>query len=97
MEKIRVLGINIEYDAGNIRILDSYKVHSKAYMEMILNVFLIKTGFISKRTIKSWIKEWKSHNRLYKLGLFTNHTKDCDLEENEKIHRLIIYEILGRF
>ena len=31
MGKIRILGVNIEYDAGNIRILDSYKVHSAAY------------------------------------------------------------------
>ncbi len=97
MKRIKVLGINIEYDAGNIRILDSYKVHSAAYMQMILNMFMIKTGFRSKRTIKSWIKEWKAHNRLYRLGLFKSHTKDCDLEENEKTHRLIAYEILGRF
>lgn len=97
MKRIKVLRINIEYDAGNIRILDSYKVHSAAYMQMVLNMFAIKTGFKSKRTMKSWLKEWKTHNRLYRLGLFKSHTKDCDLEENEKVHRLIIYEILGRF
>ncbi len=97
MKITKILGVNIEYDAGNIRILDSYKVHSAAYMQMILNMFMIKTGFRSKRTIKSWIKEWKAHNRLYRLGLFKSHTKDCDLEENEKTHRLIAYEILGRF
>ncbi len=97
MKITKILGVNIEYDAGNIRILDSYKVHSAAYMQMILNMFMIKTGFRSKRTIKSWIKEWKAHNRLYRLGLFKSHTKDCDLEENEKTHRLIAYEILGGF
>lgn len=97
MKITKILGVNIEYDAGNIRILDSYKVHSAAYMQMILNMFMIKTDFRSKRTIKSWIKEWKAHNRLYRLGLFKSHTKDCDLEENEKTHRLIAYEILGRF
>ena len=63
MGKIRILGVNIEYDTGNIRILDSYKVHSTAYMQMILNMFVIKTGFKSKRTMKSWLKEWKTHNR----------------------------------
>lgn len=97
MKITKILGVNIEYDAGNIRILDSYKVHSAAYMQMILNMFMIKTGFKSKRTMKSWLKEWKTHNRLYRLGLFKSHTKDCDLEENEKAHRLIAYEILGRF
>ncbi len=97
MEKIRILGVDIEYDAGNIRILDSYKVYSAAYMKMVLSMFMIKTGFKSKRTMKSWLKEWKAHNRLYRLGLFKNHTKDCDLEENEKIYRLMVYEILGKF
>ncbi len=97
MKITKIWGVNIEYDAGNIRILDSYKVHSAAYMQMVLNMFVIKTGFKSKRTMKSWLKEWKTHNRLYRLGLFKSHTKDCDLEENEKTHRLIAYEILGRF
>lgn len=95
MKKVKILGIDIEFDAGNIRIIDSYKVTNKAIMELILQMFLIKTGYKSKRSIKNWIKEWKTHNRLYRLGLFKSHTKDCDLEENEKVHRLIVYEILG--
>lgn len=65
-------------------------------MKMVLQEFLKRTGYKNKRTIKSWLKEWKTHNRLYKLGLYKTHTVDCDLEENEKLHRLIIYEILGK-
>lgn len=95
MKEIKILNVKIEYDSGNIRIKDSYKVKNTAIMELILQMFLIKTGYKSKRSIKSWIKEWKTHNRLYRLGLFKSHTKDCDLEENEKVHRLIVYEILG--
>lgn len=37
----------------------------------------------------------QAHNRLYRLGLFRSHTRDCNLEENEKLHRLIAYQILG--
>ena len=97
MKKIQILQVEIEYDEGNIRIKDSYKIINKEYMQLILSQFKVRTGFKSKRTMKSWIKEWKSHNRLYKLGLFRKHTRDCDLEENEKLHRLIVYEILGIF
>ena len=97
IKRIRILGVNIEYNTANIRILDSYRIQSKQYMEMILNMFVIKTGFKSKRTMKSWLREWITHNRLYKLGLFQEHTKDCDLEEDERIYRLVVYEIVGRF
>lgn len=97
MEKIKVLGVNIEYNSANVRILDPYKIKSKTFMELILEIFKIRTGFVSKRSINSWVREWKAHNRLYKLGLFKEHTKDCDLEENKKIHRLMVYWILGRF
>ena len=97
MNKIKILQTEIEYDAANIRIKDSYKIKNKAMMKLILQIFLMRTEFKYTRTIKSWIKEWKTHNKLYKLGLFRKHTKDCDLEEDEKIHRLIAYEILGIF
>lgn len=97
MQHIRILGIEIEYNSGNVRIKDSYQVRDEVEMRIILLQFKIRTGFKSKRTTNSWIKEWKTHNRLYRLGLFRKHTVDCDLEENEKLHRLIAYEIIGRF
>lgn len=97
MEKIKVLGVNIEYNSANVRILDPYKIKSKTFMELILEIFKIRTGFVSKRSVNSWVREWKAHNRLYKLGLFKEHTIDCDLEENEKWYRLIAYLIIGSF
>ena len=97
MQHIKILRVEIEYNEENVRIKDSYKIRTKEYMKLILTQFKIRTGFKSKRSIDSWIKEWKSHNRLYRLGLFRKHTVDCDLEENEKFHRLIVYEIIGRF
>ena len=92
---ITIHGVNIKYDNKNITIYDSYKIQNTEYMEVILSLFKLKTGYKTERSMKSWIKEWKAHNRLYKLGLFKKHTVDCDLEENEKLHRLIIYQILG--
>ena len=95
MNEIEILGYRIQYNESNVRIVDSYKQTSPFLMEYILKRFREKTGYCSKRSLKSWLKEWKTHNRLYRLGLYRTHTKDCDLEENEKLHRLIIYQILG--
>lgn len=47
------------------------------------------------RTLKSYIRETKAHNRLYKFGLFKKHTKNCDLEENIKWWKEIVYFIIG--
>ena len=95
MQYINILGVDIYYNAENIRIVNSYKIEDTKMMSLILRTFVTITEYKSKRSLKSWLKEWKSHNRLYKLGLFKSHTVDCDLEENEKLHRLIAYQILG--
>lgn len=95
MKKVKIAGVEIQYNSKNVRIMDSYQVRNVKDMIIVLRLFKIKTDYRSKRSLKSWIKEWKSHNRLYRLGLFRSHTKDCDLEENEKLHRLIAYQILG--
>lgn len=95
MKKININGVKIRYNSKNIHIVNSYKIRNEKDMIFILLNFKQRTGYCSKRTLKSWIREWKTHNRLYRLGLFKSHTKDCDLEENEKLHRLIAYQILG--
>lgn len=95
MKKVKIAGVEIQYNSKNVRIMDSYQVRNVKDMIIVLRLFKIKTDYRSKRSLKSWIKEWKAHNRLYRLGLFRSHTKDCDLEENEKLHRLIVYQILG--
>lgn len=95
MKEINVLGMIIQYDPGNVRIVNSYLVKYESEMILILRLFQIKTHYQSRRNLKSWIKEWKSHNRLYRLGLFRTHTKDCDLEEKEKWWRLLAYQVLG--
>lgn len=95
MKEVEIDGVKIQYDSKNIHIVNSYLVNNKSKMFTILILFKEVTKYKSKRTLKSWIREWKAHNRLYRLGLFRLHTKDCDLEENEKLYRLIAYQILG--
>lgn len=95
MNEIEIAGVKIQYDKRTVRIIKSYEVKKKWDMLYILITFQEQTNYQSKRSLESWIKEWKTHNRLYRLGLFRSHTRDCDLEENEKLHRLIAYQILG--
>lgn len=52
-------------------------------------------GLNINRTHRSYVCELKAHNRLYKLGLFKKHTKNCDLEEDIKWWKEIIYFIIG--
>lgn len=95
MQEITIKGVEIQYDKSNIKIINSYKIKKEKDMEDILFWFMFKTGYKSKRNILSWIKEWKAHNRLYKLGLYRSHTVDCDFAENEKWCRLLVYSIIG--
>lgn len=95
MQEITIEGVKIQYDAGNVRIVDSYKVKSEEKMLNVLIQFKLKTNFKSRRQLDSWIREWKAHNRLYRLGLYLDHTKDCDLEELEKWYRLLVYWFIG--
>ena len=95
MKEIEIEGLKIKYNKDVITIYDSYRIKEESRMLRILLTFKIKTNYQSKRNIFNWIQEWKSHNRLYRLGLFKSHTKDCDLEENERWYRLIAYKILG--
>ena len=95
MERLTIGEIIMEYDAGNVRIVDSYKVKKEEDMLEVLIWFKLKTGYVSRRSMDSWIREWKAHNRMYKMGLFKNHSRDCDLEELEKWHRRLVYWFLG--
>lgn len=96
MEELKIGEILIEYDAGNVRIVDSYKVKKEEDMLEVLIWFKLKTGFKSRRSMDSWIREWKAHNRMYKIGIYRNHSRDCDLEELEKWHRRLVYWFIGR-
>ena len=95
MKEIEIEGLTIKYNENVISIKKSYEITDEKQMIRILLTFKVKTNYQTKRSIFSWLQEWKSHNRLYKLGLFRTHTGDCDLEENEKWYRLIAYQILG--
>jgi len=87
--------VNIEYNKKKTTIYDSYlmKNVSKEVKEIIKE--RKEKGYKTNRSLNSYIRETKAHNRLYKLGLFKKHTKNTDLEENIKLWKEIAYFIIG--
>ena len=84
-------------EKNNTKIYDSYLIPDE-------EIYLIarrirnerkKHKYKVSRSEKSYIREIKSHKRLYKLGLFKDRTRDTDLEE--PINKLIdfMYKIIG--
>lgn len=87
--------MKVTYKRNLTKIYDSYLMADvKKQVEDIINK-RVDMGLETTRTLTSYIRETKAHNRLYKLGLFRKHTKNCDLEENIKWWKEIIYFIIG--
>lgn len=87
--------MKITYTEDNTHVEDSYK-------ETNINLsvsYIIRERYLrhlpQTRTFESYVREWKGHNRLYKLHLFRSHTKDVDLNENNSILEELIWLILG--
>lgn len=87
--------MNVKYNKKKTTIYDSYlmKNVSKEVKEIIKE--RKEKGYKTNRSLNSYIRETKAHNRLYKLGLFKKHTKNTDLEENIKLWKEIAYFIIG--
>lgn len=90
--------MKITYSENCTKIYDSYLLGSD-YLIRKIALEVACTRFIKQlpqqRTEKSYFYEIKAHNRLYNLGLFRNHTKDTDLNENQSKVAKIFYRILG--
>lgn len=85
----------IVYTNNNTKIYDSYTYNNiSSLVKEILQERLEKDLPITRSMI-SYAREIKAHNRLYKLGLFRSHTKDCDCEENIVKWKEIVYSIIG--
>lgn len=87
--------MKVKYTKKLTKIYDSYLI--KNVSEEVRKIIKERQekGYKTNRTIGSYIRETKAHNRLYKLGLFKKHTKSTDLEEDIKLWKEIIYFIIG--
>lgn len=98
MVEFEVKGLDVQVYPNNIKVIDSFKIEKKKEIrEAVIEILEKGSLYYTKRSIGSMVREWKFHNRLYKLGLFISHTKDCDLEANEALYRRFIYFFFGKF
>lgn len=95
VEETIILGVKIRYSKNCVTVMDSYRIKSRREMEKILRIFKIQTGYKSKRSLSSWVREWVAHNRLYKMNIARSRTKDCDMEEEIERWRESVYYILS--
>lgn len=95
-DKGRGIMNEIIYTIDNTKVIDSYKITDIdiEVMEIIRERHRRKLPVT--REFDSYVREWKAHNNMYNLHLFRSHTKDVDLEENQKLIYKIIYWIIGR-
>lgn len=88
--------LKITYTENNTHVENSYLATN-----LDLEVgYIIRERYLRSlpqtRSFDSYVREWKAHNNLYKLGLFKSHTKHVDLEEPIKWYYELIYWLIGR-
>ena len=88
-----VRGVKCIYNEKNIKIKKSHTIPYDK-VEEFCTVLKDRLPLEYKRSVKSWAKEIIAHNLLYSRNLFSVHTDDTDLEENEKWYRLLSYNII---
>lgn len=89
--------MQVDYRETYTKVYNSYK-YSNEEIEQAVEEIMQKRkelGLSVTRTKSSYISEWKSHNRLYRLGVQRSRTKDVDLEEEIDQTRNFLYSIFG--
>lgn len=67
MVEFQVNKLTVQVTPYNIKIIDSYKITNKKQMKEILKEIIEKAPlFKSKRSVRSMVREWKTHNKCYK-------------------------------
>lgn len=98
MIDFEVKGLQVQVSPFNIKIYDSWKIKKKKEMkECIIEILYKAPIYNTRRSVNSMVREWRTHNIFYNHGWLLSHTKDCDLESNEKLYRRFFYNIFGRF
>ena len=95
-EQMKIRGIEITCYPDKIKKEKTYIINDKEKMEMILSEVLHRTeSFLLRRNMKSLIKEWKYHNRLYKMHIFRNYNKNIIFKSTQSKWCKFMCAILG--
>lgn len=87
--------IHVDAEHKNIKLVDSWFIEDRSMQKQILQELLDDYEWFRARSLRSYLREWRAHNRLYQLGLFKERTKDTDLNVNEYWYRRLGYFFLG--
>jgi prolyl-tRNA synthetase len=89
--------MNVVYRETYTKVYDSYKYTNEEIEQAVREIMATRKamGLPVTRTFESYVNEWKTHNRLYKIGYQRNRTKDVDLEEEIDSTRNFLYSIFG--
>ena len=87
----------VEYSEKVTKVYDSYTYSDSEIRQAVKEIIEKRKelGLPVTRSESSYISEWKSHNRLYKIGYQRSRTKDVDLEEEIDSTRNFLYSIFG--
>lgn len=87
----------VEYSEKVTKVYDSYTYFDSEIKQAVKEIIEKRKelGLPVTRSESSYISEWKSHNRLYKIGYQRSRTKDVDLEEEIDSTHNFLYSIFG--
>ena len=87
----------VEYNEKVTKVYDSYTYSDSEIKQAVKEIVEKRKelGLPVTRSESSYVSEWKSHNRLYKIGYQRSRTKDVDLEEEIDSTHNFLYSIFG--
>lgn len=96
MSMTKIKGLRIYFSLFNMKIENSYQIKSKEKMIPILEAAIKKNSeYYTDRSMTSLVREWRVHNRLYKMHIMRKKTKDCDFETSLGLIHYLFYYTFG--
>lgn len=80
---------------SNCKVINSYKIISRRTQKAFLRKILGEYPVFQARPVRSYIREWRAHNTLFRWGVEEYRTRDADLNIDEKKIRRFCYFFLS--
>lgn len=94
-------GVDIIYYEDTTKVTNSYLLDDDDIERVATEIAYSRSCKFDWRCIylrdeKSYIREIKAHNKLYKMNYKVDHTRDTDLEEKIPLWKELAYWLIGR-
>lgn len=87
--------ITVSDNYSNCKVVNSYKIISRKTQKILLRKILEEYPVFQASPVRSYIREWRAHNTLFRWGVEEDRTRDVDLNINEKKFRRLCYFFLS--